>query len=294
MAMPSWARVAHKRVWLHRRKTGIALHRVVMRRFVRGWPLLDRFVWPVLYAGAARVGADLRHDHLNPWGPDGLPALILEDAYWWAVESSDSDPAASKAKMLADEVRRLDTDILELCAELADRLRRRTEIQEFHGIGTDWTGPGLDFEHAIVAAVGRFPNFRNRVERPLSEFVRIAHQTSVSGPSLADLLEGVSASNIGELWAEQGADRAAMRMSERTGSATAGQAMRLRRFLAMLDEGSMIDRHGRRLIPADWLNDCAMSVLLAVASVDDPKASSINTEQVRKLRARIRRDAGPS
>lgn len=281
---PEWAAMALRWVRAHRHGTGRTLHRTLVRRFASRWPHLERDVWPPLFERAAQAGQTLDGDEGGLWGRGGLPALVLESAYWWAEEQAPDSAATVRVDALAAEVLDLDQQIGRLVFELAAALRRRTEIREFEGIGTDWAHPGLDFEDVIEATVRAFPDYQSRVDRPLREFLLAGRQTSASSPALADMLDQIATSAIGQLWASDGADRASLDLA--AGSAKEGQAAQVRRFFGMLDEQSMFDLRGRELRPLDWLTAKGIATLLSVALGWDPEASPIKPEAVKKLRRR--------
>lgn len=271
----------------HRNSTGQALHRTLVRRFAAGWPRLERDVWRPLFERAASAGQELDSDAGGLWGRGGLPALVLECAFWWAQEQADNESRTLQASATAAEVLKLDTRISVLACDLADTLRRRTEIREQHGIGTDWSAPGLGFEDLIEAAVRRFPNYEVRVARPLREFLLAGRQTSATSPDLATMLDELASSNVGPLWASDGADRASLDLLP--GSAKEGAAAQVRRFFGMLDEHSMTDLQGQELHPLDWLTAKGIATLLSVAQGLEPDESPIQPEAVKKLRSRWQR-----
>lgn len=280
--MPYWARTALRWVRAHRRNTGLELHRTLVRRFAAGWPYLQRDVWPQLFKRAASAGQHLHDENANLWGRGVLPALVLECAYWWAAED---EATTARTRVLAAEVQKLDVTIMDLAERLAAALRRRTEIREMNGIGTEWSGPGLVFEDVIEATVESRPGYQYRVQEPLGEFLQRGRQTSASSPSLADLLGTVTGSAIGPVWASDGADLASL--GKIKGGNAEADAVKVRRFFAMLGEQQMADRAGRLMRPLYWLTAKGIATLLCVAVGEDPESSMLFLEStVKKYRQR--------
>lgn len=287
---PYWARRALK--WVRPCRGAIAergnRHRQIRGRFRAGWPVLMRKTWTPLFAKAKKHGQDL-DDFSSLWGRGGLPAEMLEVAYWWADERMADDPATAKVRATADELRRIDDDIIATAQQLEILLRRKGEIAEREGLRSEWGEPGLSLPGLLREVSRRFPSFNSRVSAPLDAFLRIARGTSVTKPQLADILAIVCEARPGPVWATHGDDQASINLPEK-GVSPAGVAADVRRFFGQLDETSRFDNRGRHLRPLDWLTAEGIATLLSVAAGIDPANSFVNAEQVKKLRSRYKRE----
>lgn len=287
---PYWARITLK--WVRPRHGSPnerrSRHLQIRGRFLSSWPLLMRKTWTPLFARAAKAGQDL-DDYSSLWGRGGLPALVLEVAYRWAEERMADEAATANVRATADELRRIDGDILATAGRLEALLRRKEEIAEHEGLHTEWAEPGLSVPALLRETSRRFPSFESRVSAPLDDFVRIARGTSVTTPELADILAVVCESTPGPLWATHGDDQASINLPVK-GVSPAGPAASIRRFFGQLDETSMLDSRGRRLRPLDWLSAEGIATLLCVAAGSDPENGPINMGQVKKLRTRYKNE----
>lgn len=288
---PYWARIALK--WVRPCHGEIAergsRHRQIRGRFVSNWPVLMRKTWPPLFARAKAAGQDL-DDFGSLWGRGGLPALVLEVAYWWANERMENGPATTNVLATADELRRIDRDIIATAERLETLLRRKGEIAEREGLHTEWASPGLSVPALLRETARRFPSFNSRVSAPLDDYVQIASGTSVTKPQLADILAVVCEATPGPVLAMHGDDQASLDLPDR-GVSPAGTAASVRRFFGELDNTNMFDSRGRRLRPLDWLSAEGVSTLLSVAAGVDPQNGPINLGQVKKLRSRYKHEA---
>ena len=278
-----WVRPMTEHTWSERG----AAHRAIRHSLIVSWPDLEAQTWRPLYERARQAGQRL-DDEGSLWGRGGLPALVLEVAYWWAIEWRSPRSATQDFQALADELRRTDADLLKCASDMRELLFRKAELSELHGVATDWTGPGLDFLDLVREVVARMPRFEARVQRPLDEFIWAGRQTSVSHPTLADVMTLVCESVPGRVLAQSGDDRASLTIP--AGSATSGKAAAVRRFFGQMEELNMVDMAGCELRPLDWLTNRGIAVLLSSAAGFAPDASPFNEEQVKKLRGRYRRE----
>lgn len=288
---PVWARATIRMVRPRTREARAsrgAKHRAVRNAIAAIWPELERHTWAPLFKRASDAGQDLLSES-NLWGWQGaLPSVLLEVAYWWGEELCGSESATERVRAQAAEVRQIDADICAAAIRLRDLLGRKTELSEFHGIGTEWSGPGLNLLSLLDATIRQRPNFDSRVRHHLDEFLRIGRGTSVSKPQVADLLSVLVEGGPGPVTGDHGDVRASLNLP--AGSAIAGTAAAVRRFFGQVDELSMFDLAGVNRRPLDWLTSKGIAVLLSGAAGPAMGAGPINEAQIKKLRKRYRRE----
>jgi hypothetical protein len=217
-----------------------------------------------------------------------LPGAILEAAYWWGLEWRSGRAAGAAVRDAAAELKRLDAELGACAARMQTLLVQRADLRERHGLHSDWGHPGLNLLDLVREAVARRPEFAARVWRPLDEFVRAGHVTSVPSPSLADVLTLVLEGGAGPVKAVHADDQASLVLP--TGSAKDGKAASVRRFLAAVDELAVFDEFGRELRPIEWLTGGGIGLLLSIVSGHDPESGPFNARQIGNLRTRFLRE----
>ena len=288
VSVPRWVRTARAWVEPHvKADENASQYRAFRLRMVRAWPSLTAKTWAPLFKRAREHGQDLESEE-SQWGCGGLPAVLLETAYMWAEEWHSQESASKRTRELADEVRKLDADIASLALRLEAVLRRKSDIAEYEGIHSDWPDPGISLLALIRETVRRAPAFEARVRGPLEAFVRSGRQTSASTPRLADLLAIVAEGEPGPVWTTHGDDRASL--DAPAGGAIEGPSASVRRFFGQVDDLRMSDRYGRDLRPLDWLTASGIAELLSASIGADAVNGPINEGQIKKLRARYKRE----
>lgn len=240
----------------------------VRRRLTRHWATLERETWRPLMARARAADAD-SWSGLIDWRCT-LLSRVAEAVYCWAVEI-EAAPARSQA--LRDgfaELRKLDREVLSLATQLAEQLRRRSELSGQFGISAEWKGPGLNLWD-LIEATSMVQPFARTLGDPaagLAPLLRYMRGTSRRKPALADLLLQVARSVPGEPVARNPGDAEVLRKGQ---GAQAGEwAERVRTLLAELEEPLWCRASGATVTALDCFSAAMLTPLARAAVGFDP------------------------